>query len=369
MARPLYCDNNSFEYLSEKSRYDFFIMQLEKSGSKAVQDLLAAFKAEEFIKHPLAFIELFWLPQKIIHQRLEKVLPSLYPDAKEAIDPFLKDFKRSVQNLKESIKLGKGLDAAIDVLYNGFFEYLWYKEADLSLTNIQTQVENRRQQLTDPSLLFLHKYKFLKKNLDESFRKDLINDLSLEAVYRYGGKLISNLYTGDQALERRWLDHLSAVYFELWEKKKNYSAYRLTGEELELLNRKHKLAFFPAKMLRPHDDTVDGYVIHALSFGWFHLLQALTSVSVLSEDPFNDTFDRVQQYQVYIAYGQNPIGNNVGATSRIRHEVLPGTLYSFSRKEHSLKLVSFYPARILEGDPYPQIQHSRSEIEVIALGP
>lgn len=114
---------------------------------------------------------------------------------------------------------------------------------------------------------------------------------------------------------------------------------------------------------------MDGYIIHALSFGWFHLLQKLTSVSVLSEDSFDDTFKRVQQYQVYVAYGQNPLGNNVGATARIKHEALPGTLYSFNREEQSIKLVSFYPAQILEGNPDPQIQHSHSEIEVISMKP
>jgi hypothetical protein len=31
------------------------------------------------------------------------------------------------------------------------------------------------------------------------------------------------------------------------------------------------------------------------------------------------------------------------------------------------KVVSFYPARILEADPYLQIQHSHSEIELISL--
>lgn len=369
MTKPLYCDTNSFAYLSDKSRYDLFVMQLEKSESNAAQDLLRALKSEELIKHPVAFIELFGLRQKIIHQRLEKIMPSLYPDAKKAIDPFYRDFKRSIQNLEESQKLGKGLDAAIDVLYNGFFEHLWYDEPDLLMTNLQGQVESQRQQLTNPSPLFLHKYNYIKGNITESFRKNLIHDLSLEAVYRYGGNLISKLYTGDEALGRRWFDHLSAVSFGLWEQKGNYSAYRLTGDELELLNRKHKLGFFPAKKLRPHDDTVDGYIIHALSFGWFHLLQKLTSVSVLSEDPFNETFERVQQYQVYLAYGQNPLGNNIGATARIRHEVLPGTLYSFNREEQSIKLVSFHPAQILEGNPDPLIQHSHSEIEVISMNP
>ncbi len=369
MKRPLYCDTNSFAYLSDKSRYDFFVIQLDKSGSKAAQDLLDALKSEDLIKHPAAFIELFGLRQKIIHQRLEQKMPSLYSDAKKCIDPFLKKFKRSDQNLEESQKLGKGFDAAIDVLYNGFFEHLWDHEPDLLLTSLQGQVESQRQQLIDPSPLFLLKYNYIKGNFTESFRKSLIHDLSLEAVYRYGGNLISKLYTGDEALARRWFDHLSAVCFELWEKKENYSAFRLIGEELELLNRKHKLDFFSAKKLRPHDDTVDGYIIHALSFGWFYLLQKLTSVSVLSEDSFDETFERVQQYQVYVAYGQNPLDNKVGATARIRHEVLPGTLYSFNRKEQSIKIVSFNPAQILEGNPDPQIQHSHSEIEVISIKP
>lgn len=196
MARPLYCDTNSFGYLSDKSRYDLFVTQLEKSQSKSAQDLLGALKSEEFIKHPVAFIELFGLRQKIIHQQLEKIMSSFYSDAKKAIDPFLKDFKRSIQNLEESQKLGKGLDAAIDVLYNGFFEHLWYGEPDLLLTNLQDQVESQRQQLTNPSPLFLHKYNYIKGNFTESFRKSLIHDLSVEAVYRYGGNLISKLYTG-----------------------------------------------------------------------------------------------------------------------------------------------------------------------------
>ena len=97
MARPLYCDTNSFGYLSDKSRYDLFVMQLERSESKAAQGLLGALKSEELIKHPVAFIELFGLRQKIIHQRLEKIMPSFYSDAKKAIDPFIRDFKRSIQ--------------------------------------------------------------------------------------------------------------------------------------------------------------------------------------------------------------------------------------------------------------------------------
>lgn len=302
MARPLFCDTNSFSYLSDKDVYDLLISQLEKSGSLAAHDLVTALKNEELIKHPMAFVELFGLKQAIIHQRLEDMVPSFLADAKKAIDPFLKDFKRRAQDLEALKKLGKGLDAAIDVMYNAFFKHLWFSEPDLFLTNLRDQVENQRQRLTNPSPLFLHKYKFMQENLSETFRKKLIQDLSLEAVYRYGGNLISKTYTGDQLLSRRWLDHLSAVYFGLWEQKKNYSAYRLMGEELELLNRKHKLNFFPAKKLRPHDDTVDGCIVHALSFGWFHLLEQLMSISVLSSDPFNKIFDRVQQYQVYVAY-------------------------------------------------------------------
>ena len=286
-TRPVYCDNNAFEYLSEKERYDIFIHQIKHSSSLQAQELLKAFNTTTFIKHPLAFIEFFWLPQKEIHRRLEKIIPSHYPEVKKAIAPFLKDFKRSSKTLEESRKLGKGLDAALDVLYNGFFKHLWV-ESDLSLNNLLGQIENRRQQLSNPSPLFLNKYEFIKTNLNDLFRKELIQDLSLEAIYRYGGGLISKLYTGDHELDRRWFDHLSALYFGLWEEKKNYSAYRIIGEELELLNRKHKLNFFPAQKLRPHDDTVDGFIVHALSFGWFYLLQRLSPVSVLSEDPFEE---------------------------------------------------------------------------------
>jgi len=328
---------------------------------------LTALSSEKFIKHPLAFIELFGFKQKDIHQKLEKFMPSLYPDTKKAIDPFLNDFKRSNQSLEESNKLGRGLDAAIDVLYNGFFKYLMYQEADLSLQNLQARIENQRRQQTDPSPLFMHYYQFITNNLDDAFRNTLIRDLSQEALYRYGGDVMSKLYTGDHRLHRRWLDHLSAIFFGSWENKCNYSAYRLSGAEIELLNRKHKLDFFPAKKLRPHDDTTDGYIVHALSFGWFNSQGVLMPVSVLSGDPFDGIFERVRQYQVNIAYYQNPLGNDVGATARIKHEVLPGTLYSLNTTEQSIKVVSFYPARILEANPYPQIQHSHSEIELISL--
>lgn len=96
MTRPLYCDTNAFGYLSDKGTYDHFVVQLERSKSKAAHDLLDALQSEDLIKHPVAFIELFGLKQKIIHQRLEKVMPACYPDAKKAVDPFLKDFKRSI---------------------------------------------------------------------------------------------------------------------------------------------------------------------------------------------------------------------------------------------------------------------------------
>ena len=366
-ARPIYFDNNAFEYFSEKERHDLFISQLEKSTNIQAQELVKALKAAEFIKHPLALIELFWLPQKAIHQELEKIIPSFYPAAKEAVAPFLNVFKRSDQSPEDWKKLGKGLDAAIDILYNAFFNHLWCCEPGLSLPALEAKIESRQQQLSNPSPLFLNKYEFIKETLNNSFRKGLIRDLSFEAVYRYGGNLISRLYTGDNALNQRWFDHLLANYFVLWEKKRNYSAYRLIGEELELLNRKYNLNFFPARKLRPHDDTVDGYIVHALSFGWFNSLQKLTSLSILSEDPCEEIIDRVQQYQTYLAYAQNPLGNNINATSRILHEVLPGTLYSFDRKACSLKIVSFHPAKILKGSPHPQIVHSRSEIETISL--
>lgn len=362
MTRPLYCDANSFGYLSDERTYQSFMNKLEKSKSKAAHDLLSAFTAEKFIKHPIAFIELFGSKQKIIHQKLEKKIPLLHSSVKKVIDPFLKDFKRS----DKKKKLGKGLDDAIDLLYDGIFALLW-NDDDLSLASLQARINSQRKGNENPSQLFLHMYNFIKENLNEIFRENLIHDLSIEALYRYGGRLISKLYTGNKALGCIWFDHLSAICFGLWEKRSNYSAYRLIGEELELLNRKYNLGFFPAKKLRPHDDTLDGYIIHALSFGWFYAMQKLTSVSLLSGDPFDETFDRVQQYQTFIAYAQNPLDNKVGATAKIRHEVLPGTLYSLNPQEQSLKLVSFYPARILKGDLNPQIQHSHSEIEVISF--
>lgn len=113
IIRPLYCDTNSFGHLSDKTMYSIFVRELEKSANKSAHNLLKGLSSEKFIKHPVIFIELFGFKQKDIHQKLEKFMPSLYPDTKKAVAPFLKDFKRSNQSLEELKKLGRGLDAAI----------------------------------------------------------------------------------------------------------------------------------------------------------------------------------------------------------------------------------------------------------------
>ena len=39
----------------------------------------------------------------------------------------------------------------------------------------------------------------------------------------------------------------------------------------------------------------------------------------------------------------------------------------FDCKANSLQIVTFQPAKVLEGDPDPKIQHTHSEIEIISL--
>lgn len=41
-GKTSYCDINSFNYLPDKDRYDFFIVQLENSKSKAAHELQLA---------------------------------------------------------------------------------------------------------------------------------------------------------------------------------------------------------------------------------------------------------------------------------------------------------------------------------------
>ena len=139
------------------------------------------------------------------------------------------------------------------------------------------------------------------------------------------------------------------------------------GEELELLNRQYKLNFFKAKKLRLHDDTIDGYIVHALSFGWFDRFGNLSPILALSEDPFDTIFDRVQQYQTYLAYAQNPLNDPNDAPIQIAYELQPGTLYTFNRQDNELRTVSFQSAKIFKKNNNLGIQHTHSEIAKLSL--
>ncbi len=367
ISRPLYCDTNSFGYLSDKNRYDSFIEKLEKSENKAALELVAPLKSEDLIKHPVAFIELFGFKQKFIHQRLEKIIPSLEEGVKKAMKASVKEFKCKVKNSEKLHKLCKGFDKGYEVLYNGIYNHLHCNEPDLQLLSFEMQIEFQNKQIKDPSSLFLHQYNYIKENLNENFIKDIIEDLSVEAIYRYGRTLIAKLYPGDKELTHRWVEYLSALCFMFWEKGINTSAYRIMAIELERLKRKYSSDFHPAKLLRPHDDTIDSFIIHALGFGWFCSSEKLTPIIVLSQDPFDKTFSSVKQYQEFLAYAQNPLDNNVGATPRIKHEVLPGAFYSFDKVKESIKIVTFNPSRILKRDPGLQIESSHIEIEEVFL--
>jgi len=293
------------------------------------------------------------------------VAESSFLDVKSTLDVFVKKFSTSTRDPAAIKMLSEGFSRALEALYNKAYEHLLINEPRLSLEGLMQQILNNRNLRINPSCHFEDFYRYVACNLGK-VQKMLIHDLSVESISRYGKSLISKLYTGNKELQQQWHDHITATYFGLWEKKQNASAYRIVSDELELINRKNKQDFFPAEKLRQHDDTVDGYIVHALSYGWFYSSKSLVSVSVLTEDPFEEVLARVRQYQAFLAYAQDPISPNGDLIpARIFHMLQPGTLYVLDRETHSLKCVTFHTTIMKKDGILPSIVHSQSEVKEI----
>jgi hypothetical protein len=295
---------------------------------------------------------------------LEKYILTFLPEIKATLDPCVRAFKKSNQDEKARLDLTKGFDKAWELLFAKLFSYL-NNLNDLSLTHLSQQMNKIRKKLDEPSVLFLVQFNHLKYG-GEQFRKEFLKNLSLEAISRYGDTLINEIYTGDKILSEAWNDYIVATFFYFWNNKKNYSAYRMLGKQIEKLNKRSNCSFFPAHTLRPHDDTIDGYIPYAIGHGWFYHKKKLTSCFALSNDPFDDLFQRTQQCQACLAYYLNPLANTVGAKPRVS-ELVPGDLFAYDKKSQTLRIVSFSPTEIFEENGQVKIRSSHSEIEIIQL--
>jgi hypothetical protein len=240
--------------------------------------------------------------------------------------------------------------------------HLLNSETLLSKLEILNRLEAQKINNKNPSKYFSGFYKYAQLNLNAK-RESLARYLALEAISRYGRNLMLNLYSGNRHLNDQWRHYITSTYFGLWQAKANINAFRMISEELQYINNKHKTDFFPAKVLRTHDDTVDGQIIHALSFGWYQSPKKLSQVAVMTSDPFDKVISRVQQYQSYLAYCQNPVSPfKKNTPPRIQHTLKPGILYHLNMAERLIRCVEFEPAKLILNNDLVQIQATYSDV-------
>lgn len=347
-------DNNIFEFLTDGNRCEWFIHSAKTHPNLKVKDLGESLAHCNLLKNPLSIIEFSWTAQSSLNQELEKFADSLIPEIKSILKPYRKDHSNSSKDLEASKQLGKGLDKVWTLIANSFIKF-YRLRPEITREQILSNLENRQSAYPKTSNIFLHEYNYVKYQLDAKGLRRLIEDLAIEAVSRYGSNLLGKTFPGDKSLVDPWTHHVSAGHFHFWGEKRNISSYRNIGQKIKQLNDTHKLGFFSATTLRPHDDTIDGYIVHALSMGWFHRGKALIPVFALTEDPFDEVLARVQQYQAVLAYYQNPLCSPLGATQRIK-EVFPGTLFQFNRTTSILKMATFSPAKVIQSDGQLSIQ-------------
>lgn len=234
-TRPLYCDNNAFARMSEEENYNMIVERLSQSHSPKVHELIRAITMKKLIKHPSAILELFWLPQKAIHQRLEAILPTLQSNIKRTLDPFLINLKNSSEKLNE---LMNGFDKIYCLIFEEFKSYLTHTESELTFSNILSRALDRKKDLSKPSRLFLTMYNHIKLHLTKNFVEEIIMEIALEAIARFGKKLLSDIYKKDKVLVQNWTAFIASVYTGFWDRGYNFSAFRITAEKLYNLNQK-----------------------------------------------------------------------------------------------------------------------------------
>ncbi len=339
-------DNNSFEFLTDEERAQWFINATKTHAHEKVRRLGESLEHQRILKNPLSIIEFSWIEQASLNLRLAEFGRLLLPGIRVILKPYRKKYMQSSQDAEAHIRLGKGLDMAWSFIASKCIAF-YRSMPEISRDKILMNLEKRQSDYTAISNIFRMEYDRVKYQDERGFRR-LLEDLAIEAMSRYGVSLVEQVFPGDKLLVDPWIHHISAGYFHFWgEQHRNVSSYRAVGHNVKRLNEKYKLQFFPAKPLRTHDDTVDGYVVHAVSMGWFHRKKMLTPVFALTEDPYDDTLQRILQYQAVLAYYHDPKVSPLPVSQRI-DELCPGTLFHFNRSTLLLKIATFRSAEVLQ---------------------
>lgn len=361
---PLIIDTNAFGYLSDKSSDELLQKGLEKNNNPFAQRLYVALKIRNIIHHETSILENLGFAQIDIHKRLKPIIINSAEEVKNIFHPHFKVYQKSRKGDEDIKALGDGFSKAMMKLFVTGFNHLLNDEILLSENEILNRLKYRQQVVCCPSKHFKSFCKYVTLNL-KTKRKTLSKNLALESVCRYGKNLMQQIYSGNSEINDLWNHYITSNYFELWKQRDNINAYRMISEELQYINNKFKTEFFPADVLRQHDDTVDGQIVHALSFGWYSY-STLRQIAVLTEDPLPKIIARVNQYRAFLAYCQNPLApNNPNIISKISHILKPGVFYHLDREKHLVKCVEFEPGIAVKNGDHMQIQVTHSDVQTL----
>jgi hypothetical protein len=364
---PFIIDTNAFGHLSNKTFDELLLKGLEKNSTKHALQLHAALKKRNIVYHEIAILENLGFSQVDIHTNLKPIMVNSFEEIKKQFHPHFRTYERSPKKDSDTIALGIGFSEAMTTLFRIAFSHLLNVEPLLSKKEILFKLESQKKLNKNSSRHFNSFCKYITLDLNTK-RITLAKFIALEAISRYCKNLMLQLYSGNREINDQWHHYITSTYFGLWESKTNLNAFRMISEELQYINNKFKTDFFPADVLRQHDDTVDGQIIHALGFGWYQNSKSLRQVAVLTSDPLSKVIARVKQYQAYLAYCQKPVSpNKTNISPRICHPLKPGFLYHLDTQNHLIQCVEFEPANVIINEGNVQIQTKHSDIHELCL--
>lgn len=367
-ARHIFIDTNVFDKFSKKKHLAEFIKKIEKSDNPVAKELLEALINKKQIQEPQMFLEKFGIQQKQINQRLEAHLKNAYPKFKSLLDPFITKYKEAKKHGYEDsecyLLLADGFVDIFDEMYDECYAIL-DAMGELSDNDLLIYIDNKKRSTFDQSSLFIDDCQYWQNNI-KVLRIVLIAHLSVEAIFRFGTNMITHNYPQRKDIKLKWCEAAGNFCLQLRNHKQNISGYRNISELLSLINRNIENKFFHTNQLRPYDDTLDSYLIHFVTFGWFGLNGELQSILAITYDPYEDVLARVQQYQGLLAYEQNAPQNNLYKRSEVLHSPKPGILYIVDDKKKEIKCLIMEPASIREKDGLLSVHYNIKE-ETISL--
>lgn len=343
ISRPLFCDSNAFGNLSDKNKFNDFCEKISKSNSLSAKELLIAFQRRNWVKEPITSLETLGIDQKQIFIDLEIKIKFIFPEIKNILKPFINEFAKRNNDSDGYIALSPGFDIVVDIMYDNFLSILNSDER-LSYINFLDAIDYQEKHIKYPSALFLDYYNYIKDSDFDEIKSSIIRNLSIEAIFSFGGKIIGDLYSGDKPLKKLWCNYVSNFCIHLKNTKLNISGYRSINTTMDLLNRKLEPKFHQVDLLRPYNDLLDSYLIHWTTFGWFNYQGNLSSILGLTNDPYKVVIARIKQYQIYLAYEQNPIKAHNYENTPIFFAPTPGAIYVIDDEKKYLKYINILPS-------------------------